>query len=262
MSGIKKLFWLQILVMIISFSTSRGNNEGDADLQQVAQQLNTNKPISKKPLLTQSQPDKNKPKKIIRGPDKSYVEADREWIENFPFEKTYSTNKFIRLPHTTLKTRKIQNKHNFLVNFYESRETKSKAFQKLYGILTEEGIKADSYFFGKLDTRLVNMAAIHELANSEDPFHKKAFPDGYDSKIKMYGDVTLREVADMYEKNLHKTFLNSEVWNNPQKEIQAEKAKRIAKRLLEEIPWELYRNLQGFALQSDSSLYGKYPLIN
>lgn len=185
-----------------------------------------------------------------------FVPAEKEWLDNFPFQKQYSEAvHYVKLlPLVTSEDKINENRHFFVYGFYESRDTKSLAFQKTYQILQEEGIPQDTYGYGMVLNGLTQ-AKVMELSMLQDA-------SSSENKLTAYGGYNVKQVKEGLERSVVKMFFDYQYWLPESKpNITYEKAHQVSKRLIEEIPPELFAKLRLIGFTSDD-INGKKLLIN
>lgn len=182
-------------------------------------------------------------KEQLKAKEAAYWESRQAWMDQFPFEPVYHPEiTFDSEVYDMMSEGKeiadedrpaffamagLVEKHGFLAAFYNNPSRYSPAFQKIHTILTEEHLSPDPFIWGWIFT---NTADYHR-ASFHDP--DESWPMDPNKKWGSEMDSNWESIAA----NLLDGFIDE---GNSKVPVTLEQAAAIRKRLINEIPYDIF----------------------
>ncbi len=195
---------------------------------------------------------------LNKGDDYGLDASDRqEWIDNFPFQPTYSDKDFFipekyKFPEDfeSESQRDMDHvvrvyRHGFMRYFYENPSRYSPGFEEIYKIMKSEGLDGNPMAIANIFN---DMVCYHQ-ARQRDPgaiwkeddvdYDVIELPDGTRTVGLMTKTKTFSDLADDLHEMVVGKFLIDSLWID-QKKISESEARRIRDRLFNEINSEVF----------------------
>ena len=194
----------------------------------------------------------------LKAKEAAYWESRQAWMNQFPFEPVYHPEvTFDSEVYDMMSEGKeiadedrpaffemadLVEKHGFLAAFYSNPSRYSPAFEKIHKILTEERLSPDPHVWGWIFT---NMADYHK-ASFHDP--DESWPMDPNIKWGYEMDSNWESIAA----NLLDGFIEE---GNSKVPMTLEQATAIRKRLINEIPYDVFLNAGRLELFTYNAIY-------
>ncbi|MBT4274243.1 MAG: hypothetical protein HOD39_04815 [Verrucomicrobia bacterium] len=194
----------------------------------------------------------------LKAKEAAYWESRQAWMEQFPFEPVYHPEiTFDPEVYDMMSEGKeiadedrpaffemagLVEKHGFLAAFYNNPSRYSHAFEKIHKILTEERLSPDPFIWGWIFT---NTADYHR-ASFHDP--DESWPMDPNKKWGSEMDSNWESIAA----NLLDGFIDE---GNSKVPVTLEQAAAIRKRLINEIPYDIFLKAGRLELFTYNGIY-------